>query len=52
MTMKLRATHLQLVTQPGEDRIAGWLAALGADYAEPDVALLKRVLEWVAPQAA
>jgi GTP pyrophosphokinase len=43
---------LKLVTQPGDDRIAGWLAALGADYAESDVALLERVLEWVAPQAA
>jgi len=49
----VRATHLQLAPQPGSDeRIAGWLAALSADYAEPDVALLRRVLEWIAPQAA
>ncbi len=48
----VRATHLQLVTQPGDDRIAGWLAELGIEYAGPDLALLKRVLEWIAPQAA
>jgi GTP pyrophosphokinase len=48
----VRPTHLKLAAQPGDDRIAGWLAALGADYAEPDIALLGRVLEWIAPQAA
>ena len=47
----VHATHLKLVSEPGDDRIAGWLAALGADYAEPDIALLKRVIEWIAPQA-
>jgi GTP pyrophosphokinase len=45
-------THLKLVSEPGDDRIAGWVDALGADYAEPDIALLKRVFEWIAPQAA
>ena len=39
-----RPTHLKLATQPADDRIAGWLAALGADYAEPDVALLGRAI--------
>ena len=47
-----RSTHLKLAGQPADDRIAGWLTALGADYAESDVALLGRVLEWIAPQAA
>ena len=47
-----RSTHLKLAGQPADDRIAGWLTALGADYAEPDVALLGRVLGWIAPQAA
>ena len=47
-----RPTHLKLATQPADNRIAGWLAALGADYAESEVALLGRVLEWIAPQAA
>ena len=47
-----RTTHLKLAVSAADDRIAGWLAALGADYAESDVALLGRVLEWIAPQAA
>jgi GTP pyrophosphokinase len=46
------ATHLKLVTQSGDDRIAGWLAEFANDYAEPDLALLKGVLEWIALQAA
>ena len=45
-------THLKLAAQPDDDRIAGWLAALGAGYAESDGALLGRVLGWIAPQAA
>ncbi len=48
----VHATHLKLVTQFGDGRIAGWLAEFGVDYAEPDLALLKRVLEWIALQAA
>ncbi len=48
----VRPTHLKLAAPAGDDRIAGWLAALGAGYAEPDVALLQRVFEWIAPQAA
>ena len=47
-----RTTHLKLAVSPVDDRIPGWLARLGADYAESDVALLGRVLEWIAPQAA
>jgi len=50
--MMAHATHLQLITRPGEDRIAGWLTEAGVDYTEPERALLKRVLEWVAPRAA
>jgi len=46
----VRATHLKLVAGPGDERAAGWLAALGADYAEHDVALLQRSLEWLAPR--
>ncbi len=48
----MRPTHLKLAVPPPDDRIAGWLVALGADYAGSDVALLGRVLEWIAPQAA
>src|SRR5450759_3227709 len=48
----VHATHLKLVTQFGDGRIAGWLAEFGVDYADPDLALLKRVLEWIALQAA
>ena len=46
----VRATHLKLVTEPGDERAAEWIAALAADYATTDVDLLTRVLEWVAPQ--
>ncbi len=46
----LRATHLKLVTEPGDSRAAEWIAALAADYAAADAELLKRVLDWVAPQ--
>ena len=48
----VRASHLKLVTQPVDDRLAGWRAALIAECAGPDAALLDSVLEWVAPQAA
>ncbi len=47
-----RSTHLKLATQPADDRIAGWRAALGADYAQSDIELLGRVLEWISPRAA
>ncbi|MBI4189936.1 MAG: bifunctional (p)ppGpp synthetase/guanosine-3',5'-bis(diphosphate) 3'-pyrophosphohydrolase [Betaproteobacteria bacterium] len=46
----VHATHLKLVTQPGGDRAAGWLAAFGADFTESDTLLLKRALEWLAPR--
>ena len=44
-------SHLQLAPRPGHDRIAGWLAEFGVDYAAEDIALLRRVPEWMAPQA-
>ncbi len=44
-----RAPQLKLVTVPGHERAAAWLATLGADYAEPDVEMLRRVLEWLSP---
>ncbi len=47
-----RATHLKLITQPVDDRVTVWLAALTTDYAEPDAELIARTLEWVVPQGA
>lgn len=44
-----RVTHLKLVTTPDHERAAAWIAALAADYPAPDVVLLKRALEWLAP---
>ena len=49
MTDFLRSSHLKLVTQPNSGRSAEWIATLGADYAQTDVVLLKRTLEWLAP---
>ncbi len=46
----VHATHLKLVSQSSDDRLAGWLAALDGDYAAADAVLLKRVLEWAEPQ--
>ena len=46
-----REPHLKLVAQPVDDRIAGWLTELAAEYAGPDAELLERVLRWIAPQA-
>ena len=48
----VRATHLQLAPRPADDRIADCLAEFGADYAAEDIALLRRVIEWMAPRAA
>ncbi len=48
----VRATHLKLVTPPGDDHAAGWLAAVGADYTASDALLVKRALEWFAPRVA
>ncbi len=48
----VRASHLKLVGQPGDERIADWLSALGADGTGPDAAILQGVLEWIAPRAA
>ena len=45
-------TRLKLVVQSDDGRIAAWLTELGADYAGPERALLKRALEWVSLQAA
>ncbi len=43
----VRATHLKLVTQTGHDA-DGWLAALGDDYSQQEMALLKHAYEWAA----
>src|SRR4051812_13400307 len=50
--MAPRASHLTLVTAPDDRRNAAWLAALAPDYADADVELLKRVLEWSGPRLA
>ena len=46
----VRATHLKLIAEPGDGRAATWIAAFATEYAAADVELLKRVLEWVAPE--
>ena len=50
--MAPRASHLTLVMAPDDRRSAAWLAALAPDYADADVELLKRVLEWSSARLA
>ena len=46
----VRSTRLTLVTPPDSGRSAEWVVSLAADYAAPDVELLTRALEWLAPR--
>ena len=46
----VRGTHLKLVAPARDGGVDDRLAALSAAYADGDAALLKRVLDWIAPR--